>query len=380
MSNYLFIDQEQQLAEFIDHLKQQPAFAIDTEFMRISTYHPQVCLLQIATFSQLAIIDPLAIADLTALIEIINDDTICKVMHAARQDLEIFYLLGNKVPQNVFDTQIGAAILGYDEQISYANLVQKVCNIELDKAQRRSNWSKRPLAKKQLDYAIKDVEYLLQIYTFCQKKLQQHCRYSWFEAEIKKLCRLENYIVEPQNMWKKIRGQQRLNCQQLGVLKQLASWREQLALQKNKPRRWIVSDVELLKLALKQPINAAALAQCEGISEQTIERYQEVIIANIKNSRNLPISNQPRPSLSAAERQLAEYLFLIGKLVASEHNIALNRLLKKDEVEAFVSGERDLPFLHGWRKLLIGDTLLLALENKINLQWQQNKLKIAKQN
>jgi len=209
---YQFIDTPQALSDFVAHLKTHDWIVIDTEFIRERTYYPQLCLIQIAAGEQMACIDPIALEDMSELFEVLNDPNIIKVFHAAQQDLEILYFASGKVPAPIFDTQPAASILGIGDQIGYAGLVEQTLGVSLAKAESRTDWSKRPLSKAQLDYAIDDVRYLQQMYPMLRAKLQAGGRLGWLNGDFEHLTSEETYQLNERERWQRVKGLQNLKA------------------------------------------------------------------------------------------------------------------------------------------------------------------------
>ena len=229
MTAIQYIDTPQKLDELCRQIAKESWLALDTEFLREKTYYPKFCLLQIATPEWVACVDPIALNDLSALFEAIYNPAITKVFHSCRQDLEIFYQLTGKIPQPIFDTQIAAPLLGFQENPGYAMLVSSFLNINLSKAHTRTDWTVRPLSQAQLQYAADDVIYLCQIYQTMLKKLAELNRLDWLENDFAMLNDPELYDISPENAWLKIRGKNKLTGKQLSIVQTLAEWREQTA-------------------------------------------------------------------------------------------------------------------------------------------------------
>jgi ribonuclease D len=245
----MLIDQQTQLNAFCNSISDATIIAIDTEFKRETTYYPELCLIQIATNDQFAIIDTLAIDDLSAVNQLFQNPNILKVLHSSSQDLEIFYHVFGELPKNIFDTQIAACVCGLRSQISFKDLILHYLDIELDKSETRSDWTKRPLSQQQLTYAQYDVTYLLQCYPLMAKHLKQLDRLHWLDGDFAELENTNKFKVDKTQLWKKVRGHQNLKKHQLVWLNQLGIWRESIAIDKNVPRRNAIKDDCLLKAA-----------------------------------------------------------------------------------------------------------------------------------
>jgi len=274
----VFIDKDKSLRQMCAQLRERRWLAVDTEFERVNTYYPQWCLLQMNDGVTTALIDTLAIGDLGPVYDLLYDTAIVKVFHAARQDLELFFHVRGNLPGPLFDTQIAAALLGYDRQIGYAALVQEVLGVELGRTQARTDWKRRPLHRRQLRYATDDVLYLGRLYKNLRIRLQQSDQLEAFEAAV---TALENpHLYEPglATMWKKIRESNRLKGESLAVLQRLAAWREQTARDENLPRKWILPDRTLVEISRRKPHNRALLSQISGMRQQVLERHGAALL------------------------------------------------------------------------------------------------------
>jgi ribonuclease D len=275
---FTLIDNEESLSQVCAQLKDSTWLAVDTEFERVSTYYPELCLVQISDGINTVIIDPLAINDLEPLFDLLYQKTITKVLHSARQDLEIFFHIKGTVPTPLFDTQIAAPALGYAKGIGYGNLIKEVMSIELDKGHARTNWKQRPLTEKQLRYAADDAIYLAKAYEVFIKKLIEEETLSSLDEQLAVLEKPETYLPDPEKMWKKIFAARKLKGKQLAVVKQLAAWREMTARERNRPRKWILPDHSLIALATQLPANKSDLLQIDKVGEKTVSRHGDDLL------------------------------------------------------------------------------------------------------
>lgn len=376
----LYITSAQELETLCSQLASAPFLAIDTEFVRDKTYYPKLCLLQIAGDDIVACIDPLSINDLSALKELLFANSKTKIFHAARQDLEIFYLIFNALPTPLFDTQIAATLLGLGEQIGYANLVKHYLNIDVPKGQARADWEQRPLSQEQMEYAANDVRYLLEIYPVILQKLTSLDRADWLSDDFDELASLNLYKVEPEQQWQRISGQQKLKGVQLAVLQMLAAWRENLAQQQNKPRKWILPDNLLLTIAMQAPAKLDKLSRIRGLNQTIISRHGHDIIKLIVDAKSLPESQWPklirRNKLAKNQEALLDAVMAVVKIQAAKHDISTGAITSKSELEKLVGGERDIPLLHGWRHGIAGQQVLDYLNGKTSLQYKDKELRL----
>ncbi len=351
---------------------------VDTEFMRESTYWPDLCLIQIASDTEEAIIDPLSKdLDMSALYDLMADTSVVKVFHAARQDIEIFFNLSGKVPTPLFDTQVAAMVCGFGEQISYSMLVQKVTKTELDKSSRFTDWAKRPLSEKQLNYAIGDVTHLRDIYKRLKSDLEKSDRSSWLAEEMKLLTSKETYDIQPVDAWKRMKMRVK-SRKALGILMELAAWREKLAQSANIPRGRVLKDDALFDIANQAPKNTKDLGQLRAVSEgfARSDKGKQVLSAvergKAKDPETIPPLKKGTP-LDAQAMAICELLRVLLKAIAANNGVAPKMIASTNDLEKLaLSDEADIPALKGWRYELFGlpalrikrGELLLTVKNQ----------------
>ena len=372
------------LADLCDRLGKGDFVCVDTEFMRENTYWPELCLVQIGDEHEAAAIDPLADGiDLKPLLDLLTEnEDVLKIFHAGSQDVEIFYNLTGKTPHPIFDTQIAMMAISQSEQIGYANLVEHWLDKTIDKGARFTDWSRRPLTDRQLEYAIGDVTYLAKIFPRILKKLMKTDRGMWLNAEMEKLADPENYAIEPDKAWKRIRAQGR-NAQVLGRLKAVAAWREGEAQHKNIPRGRIMRDETLADIASHPPKKQADLAKVRGLSNA----WKDNEIGNrlmdvLENAEPLPDSEMPARNSRGAPlgkegALVADLLKLLLKIRAREIDVASRLLTRSGELEQLAAGVRDLPILEGWRREVFGRDALDLVEGKLAFAVEKGKLKMT---
>ena len=374
-----YVDTPQALTELCQELHSAEVIAVDTEFIREKTYYANLCLIQVASDSVTACVDPLALDNLDELLVILYSSDKLKLFHAAWQDLEIFYDQWGRIPTPVFDTQIAAALLGFSDQIGYANLVEQLLDIQLDKTASRTDWAQRPLSPQQLTYAADDVNYLLKLYPIILQRLTELGRDSWLEEDFMTLTNPGGYAKSADMAWQRISGHGRLKPRQLAALQRLAIWREQQARQRNKPRKWILSDDLLLMLARHLPPDDEKLAKVRGMPERLLNQSGKDITAAINAA--LALATDALPTVSQKQRLtpeqecLADTLMAYLRLLAQENQISPASLSTRKEIEKMVRGERDIPLLLGWRKHLAGEPLLDLMDGKIALTVKNGQVK-----
>lgn len=377
--NIIYIDDYETLAAACEQLQHSPVICVDTEFHRETTYYPQLALIQLSDGEQTLCVDPLAMTDLSPLLALFSNPQIMKVLHASHQDMEIFQHCFEVLPCPVFDTQIAAGLLGYGEQVGYAALIRTLLDVDIDKSQTRTDWMKRPLSQKQIDYAASDVYYLAQAYQIMVEQLQGLGRLQWLEEDFAALSQPAQYQPDVGQMWKKVKGHQQLRGQQLAILQALASWREQLAQQRDRPRRRILPDEALIDICKQKPDSAAAILGLRSLQKCRLSSADaETLSQEIARARQLPKSDWPglpqKHRATLTEDALVDCLTALTKLKAEQHRINPTLLASRKQLEALVRGERDLPLLHGWRHAHVGQLLLDFLHNRVSLQVDSNQL------
>lgn len=376
----IFVNTEEELVQLCDRLKGQNVLALDTEFLREKTYHAQLCLLQVAGKGVVACVDPLAIANIDPLLDIIYDPGIIKVMHSARQDMEILFDLRGELPRPLFDTQIAATLMGFGEQVGYANLVKAMLGVELDKLHTRTDWTQRPLETEQLKYAADDVRYLFKIYHQQLEALTSKGRQSWLQEDFDELTNIATYAPAAENLWKRVKGKQRLKGIQLAILRDLAIWREERAMKINRPRRWVLKDDVMVDIARFAPRDITGLEKIRGLESKTVQNQGEALLAIIRQARESAKETWPR--LPKGQRMTPEQDVLVDVLMAvvrkrgTEQEVSPVLLASRKDLEAVVLGQTDVPILHGWRAELAGHELQSVLSGERVLQVLNDKLEI----
>ena len=351
---------------------------VDTEFMRESTYWPKLCLIQIASREEEAIIDPLAPdIDLASLFALLANEDVVKVFHAARQDVEIFYHLSGAIPAPLFDSQIAAMVCGFGEQVSYSMLVKKITGADLDKSSRFTDWAKRPLSKKQLTYALGDVTHLRDIYLKLQKDLAKSGRSAWLGEELLTLTSTSTYDIQPNEAWRRLKMRVN-NRRALGILVELAAWREALAQSANIPRGRVMKDDALYDVANQAPSSAKELGQLRSVSEgfAKSDKGKDVLAAiargQAKSMDEIPPLKKGTP-LDANAMAVCELLKVYLKAVAAQNNVAPKLIASVADLEKLaLSDTAAIPAMKGWRFDLFGrqalrlkrGELVLAIENQ----------------
>ena len=373
------------LADLCARLAHADYVCVDTEFMRENSYWPELCLIQIADDKEAAAIDPMAPGiDLGPLLELmVNNDDVLKVFHAGGQDLEIVYNLTGKTPYPLFDTQIAAMALGQGEQVGYSNLVEAYLGIAVDKGARFTDWSRRPLDNRQLDYAIADVTHLSKIFPKMLTRLRKTGRGDWLDEEMERIGNPSNYFNDPDTAWQRVRVSSR-KPEVLGRLKALARWRELEAQNKDLPRGRIAKDETIADLAGNPPKKQADLAKVRGLSAAWAGNdIGGRMMTALAEAEPLPASEMPTreergPSLGKEGALVADLLKLLLKIRARDINVAARLLARSDELEALAAGQREgLGILRGWRYEEFGRDALALVEGRMAFSVGGGKLKMT---
>lgn len=376
------IENTQDLKNFCETLGRQEFITVDLEFLREKTYYAKLCLIQVGSMEDCAIIDPLAPEmDLSPFFTILQNPNIVKVFHSGRQDIEILYKLSGNIPNPVFDTQIAAMVCGFGESVSYETLVNKIVNISLDKTCRLSNWSKRPLDKKQLQYALSDVTHLVPIYKHLKKELENTGRLHWLDEETEILANPETYIVHPMDAWQKIKHRSH-NARFLTILRELAAWREERAQRKDTPRQTIIKDECLLNIAAACPRTLEEMEEIRNIRKDILAgKLATEILEVISHAKEIPSSQYVRPekekNISGASLSLYELLKLLLKIRSQESGVVAKLIASEEDLRKLsVFADKNNPVLKGWRLELFGKEARALREGKLTISYNPDKKEI----
>lgn len=366
------ITNNEDLKAICQQASKSDVIAVDTEFKRETTYYPKACLIQIATKDLTACIDPFEISDFEPLKAILYSPDITKIFHAGRQDLEIFYFLFDKIPTPIFDTQIAATLLGFADQVGYGNLTKKMLNIELDKSLTRADWEKRPMSKKQIEYAANDVIYLLKIYHLQIQQLKETERLNWLKKDFDFLSNENLYKPSPNDAWKKIKNYNRMNKVQRCIVYKISQWREEVALKRNRPRTFIIKNQSIIDIANQKPTNLNELEEIRDIHPNLIKRDGQKLIELIEKASTMQESDCPHAKkpiiLNSDQTLLLSSLQTVIQLNAKKHKIDSSYLCTKKELEKVILHEEDAALLHGWRYELAGKDVVRFINGELTLK------------
>lgn len=379
--DYWWVDSPEELQTLVERMGTAHLVAIDTEFMREKTYYPQLCLIQVAFNDTVALIDAIALNDLTPLAAVFCKDEVLKIFHAGSQDFEILYTALGKPVAPLFDTQCAAALIGLPEQIGYGGLVQELLGISLAKGDSFTDWSRRPLTEAQLRYARDDVRYLLAAFPEVIKRLDELGRSNWLDEEFAYKASLDYLETDPRKQWKRVKKVSTLSRRQSAVAREIGAWREVEAMRLNIPRRWILADESIIEISRRQPKSRAELEAIRGVGPAAMRQARSILdavsLALGLSEEELPTPHRkkrPRHDIDAS----VDLMVALARLRAKQNNIALSQLASRQMLEEFAENQEPTsPLLHGWRHKMIGQELLQLLNGELALTLVDNELVVT---
>lgn len=373
------------LAAFCEKAASAPYVTVDTEFLRERTYYSKLCLVQLAVpgdaEEDAVLVDPLVKGlSLAPLYELFRNEAVVKVFHAARQDIEIFYIEGGVIPTPLFDTQVAAMVAGYGEQVGYETLVRKIAKAQLDKSSRFTDWSRRPLTDAQQTYALADVTHLRVIYESLAETLEQSGRRPWVEEELDILTDPATYVVEPEEAWKRVKTRTH-SGKFLAIVRELARFREAYAQERNIPRSRVMKDDALLELASTKPKSLKDLGRSRLLLRDARKgEIAEGILAAVQAGLDtppdqLPVSDRSRDKLQV-NPALADLLRVLLKAKSEDLGVAQKLIATASDLDDIAAGVRDGAALRGWRKTAFGDDALKLCNGKLALRADGNRVDV----
>lgn len=380
------IQNDAQLAEMCRAIKDQPFFTFDTEFIRERTYFPILALVQVSWQDQEPIlIDPLTITDWAPFHDLLLDENIVKVFHAGRQDLEIFYEQMKEMPRNLFDTQIAASLTGLGDQVGYSVLVNKLLKVHLAKGSSFTNWLHRPLTESQLRYARDDVAYLPEIYHLLVTRAESQNRATVVLQEIDEQLHEGLFKPDPKQLWRRVKKSGGLRPKDLIVLQDLTAWRDELARKLDRPVRYILADEALVELCKSAKLTRDALKARRGVNTKLLDRHADEILdlheaARAKPKEEWPSHGDPDKAPSETSEALADLAWILIKEIGRKNNMAPNNIILKRDIasfiEAYCRGDKlaAFPVYRGWRKDLVGESLIRLIEGKLVIKVHDQRI------
>jgi len=379
----LFVTDVDELRTLVKKLRTAPAVGIDTEFMREKTYFARLCLIQLGTDDIAAIVDPLALTDLSPLCELLEDESVVKILHAGGQDLEILSrLCGGRIAP-VFDTQVAATLAGLPQQVGYGALVQEILDVRLDKGDSYTDWARRPLSDTQVEYALNDVRYLPEIHRRLLSTLKSENRLSWLAADFAHMEDPDTYVVVPEEQWRRVKRISSLNRRQLGVAREVAAWRELEAMRRDVPKRWVLGDESVVEVARRAPVTPEELRSIRGVPDKVGRQAVAGLLDAVK--RGVAVPEEDLPTLKKRRRPVGDIDAAVDLMIAlvrkrsRENGVAMPLLASRDDLERLAAGERDgHQLLEGWRMTMVGEELCALLDGSIQLSLRDGELVVER--
>lgn len=378
-----YISNQEEFEAFIDRARSSSVLAIDTEFLREKTYYAKLCLLQLATDDEVVIVDPFSVKSIKSLAVLLEEASIVKLLHAGGQDLEILFREVGVLPKPIFDTQVAAALLGHTLQIGYAALVHSVCGVTLKKTDSFTDWSQRPLSDSQITYAADDVIYLPEMYANMRSRLEEKGRLSWLDNDFAELTDPRNYQEDPRLRYKRLKRVASLSRRQLSAARELAAWREDEARRRNIPRKWVLTDEQIVEACKRDARTIDELFMVRGMRDRLSTRDARKVVSLICAGMDLPAEQWPEYDRSSKnEPNVDAELDLMTALVrlrAKENDIAMQTLASHNDLCNLARGHHDnVDVLRGWRRAIVGEELLDLLAGKIRLSLMDGSLVVER--
>jgi len=367
------------LAEVCGRLQRHPFVTVDTEFLRESTYYPKLCVAQIASTDEAVVVDALADGiDLKPLFNLMADENVIKVFHAARQDIEICWHEAGVIPHPIIDTQVAAMVLGYGDSISYDQLVQRITGDNLDKSLRFTDWTRRPLSEAQIAYAISDVTHLRDVYVKLEADLKKRGRTEWMREEMRVLTSPDTYRMEPEHAWQRLQTRVR-KPKELAILIEVAAWREREAQTRDVPRGRVLKDDVVGDLAVQAPTTIERLGNLRSLPKGfERSKWGEAIIEAVKRGLARDLKTLPkieRPKGAPNGQATVELLKVLLRMTAERHGVAAKVIATMDDLDRIAADdEADVPALSGWRRELFGDKALALKHGRLALAVEHNRV------
>ncbi len=376
----MYISTDAELAEFCTRAAAFDAIAVDTEFLRERTYHPRLCLVQVATPDECAVIDPLAVKDAAPLAALMCDPGTVKVFHACSQDMEVLLQALGTLPAPIFDTQVAATFLGERLQVSYNGLVQTFCGVNLPKSESLTDWSRRPLTPQQIEYALDDVRYLIRAYAVIRERLEGLGRLSWVIDELKPLGERSHYEVDKREVYKRVKRVTSCTRRQLAIARELAAWREGRAERHNIPRKWVMSDEVLLALTKRAPRDVGDFRSIRGTEQLSENDVAAALVAIGRGVRcpadKLPPANHPRKAPSSDMESVTDLMYALVRLVAESSGVATAMIASRDDLADYIEHPERSRLREGWRFELMGSRLDDLLSGNMGLTVKDGRVEV----
>lgn len=378
----VIIEDQSSFEAFVERASTSPVLAVDTEFLRDRTYYAQLCLLQMATEDEVVLVDPLQVKDLHPLVPLLENEQVVKLFHAGTQDIEILYRELGCVPRPVFDTQIAAALLGQTQQVGYGALVQSVCGVHLKKADSYTDWSRRPLSESQQRYAAEDVVYLPRMYHAMKDELEEKGRLSWLADDFEHLVDPARFAVDPRERFQHLKRVSQLTPRQLSAAREVAAWREETAQRRNIPRKWVITDEQIVEACKRGARSIDELYMVRGLESGLGCADARQIVKRITRGLDAPEETWPRLSKAGKNESNVDVevdlYAALARLRAREANVAFQTLASRDDLVSIARGyDEGIELLRGWRREIAGEDLIALREGRRALCIKDGKLAIV---
>ncbi len=378
MSDERFLTEQSEIDAFVEAARATGRAGIDTEFMREKTFRARLCLVQVATPDDLVLIDPLEDVDLKGIGDLISSPDVEVVVHAGRQDFELFYESMGAVPAHVFDVQVAAGFAGIGASLPYNRLIAETVGARVDKGESYSEWCRRPLTTSQLHYAANDVRYLLDAADHLKDKLRELNRLEWVEEELRSFEREDLYASDPEMAWRRVSGRGSLRGKQLAVLREVAKWREEAAERRDIPRGWVLKDQTLVEVARRAPTSMQELSNIRGLATKEIDRSGRDLLATIERGKRAPsieVDRSPPRTAQVRARMMSGLADALVRSRCEAAEMATELVSTRGELEgllaAIFSGEDDLTghrLMQGWRRDLAGEAVVALAEGRVAIR------------
>lgn len=378
----MYIDSQDAFDAYVEQAKGAHVLAIDTEFLREKTYYATLCLLQLNADGAVAVVDPFAV-DIKGLADLLTDEATMKLFHAGRQDIEIILHEIGVVPRPIFDTQVAAALIGQTQQVGYGPLVHAVCGVKIAKADSFTDWSQRPLTDSQIQYAAEDVIYLPEMYRKMSDTLRKKGRFDWLKDDFEELSNPSVYLIDERERYKKLKHVSQLTRRQMAAAREMAAWREMQAQARNVPRKWVLTDEQIVEACKREPRRIDDLYMVRGMREKLPVRDARVVIDLVRSALDASPETWPEPDRCGKSEPnvdvQVDMMTAIVRLRARQNDIAFQTLASHSDLQNIARGHYDeVELLRGWRRDMVGNELVAFMNGEITLSIERGRMKVRR--
>ena len=378
----MYIDSQDAFDAYVEQAKGAHVLAIDTEFLREKTYYATLCLLQLNADGAVAVVDPFAV-DIKGLADLLTDEATMKLFHAGRQDIEIILHEIGVVPKPIFDTQVAAALIGQTQQVGYGPLVHAVCGVKIAKADSFTDWSQRPLTDSQIQYAAEDVIYLPEMYRKMSDTLRKKGRFDWLKDDFEELSNPSVYLIDERERYKKLKHVSQLTRRQMAAAREMTAWREMQAQARNVPRKWVLTDEQIVEACKREPRRIDDLYMVRGMREKLPVRDARVVIDLVRSALDASPETWPEPDRCGKSEPnvdvQVDMMTAIVRLRARQNDIAFQTLASHSDLQNIARGHYDeVELLRGWRRDMVGNELVAFMNGEITLSIERGRMKVRR--